>query len=246
MISSVHTFELQFQGGHTFFLISDICGFEVSHFRPENDHTHSHDHPSPEVQDLQWFTEVGPDGVPREVQMTRAEIDRRLRDLQSKGITDTRYYGSSGLLVPDRPPNVGQLRPGEVIPGSELDPWAVAEETRRQELERLRLEKLEQERRIKELEKKLANDKEKTKPRRLGNSMRRNNRRRKPFKRPNTRRNLGLWKEVPVKAPPPQENNNKRPGLLRRLINNGRKNLNRFMDNIQNKTPRRRGLIVLG
>lgn len=238
--------------GNIFFLISDICGFEVSHFRPENDHAHSHGHPTPGVQELQWFTEVGPDGVPREVQMTRAEIDRRLRDLQSKGITDTRYYGSSGLLVPDRPPNVGQLRPGEVIPGSELDPWAVAEETRRQEVERLRLEKLEQERRIKELEEKLAKekvkDKNENKPRRPGNSMRRNNRRRKPFSfnRPNTRRNLGVGKEAPVNAPPPRENNNKRPGLIRRLINNGRNNLNRFMDNIQNKTPRRRGLILVG
>lgn len=187
--------------------------------------------------------------------MTRAEIDRRLRDLQSKGITDTRYYGSSGLLVPETPPYVGQLRPGDVVPGSGLDPWLIAEEKRIQEVERLRREKLEQERRLKELEKKLAkekaNNKRKNKPRRPGNSKRRNNRRnnrrRRPsFNRPNTRRNLGVAKEAPVNRPPPQENSNKRPGLLRRLINKGRNNMNRFMDNIKNKTPRRRGIIFVG
>lgn len=226
--------------------ITDICCFEVSHFRPEHDHAHSHGHPSPEAQDLQWFTEVGPDGVPREVQMTRAEIDRRLRDLQSKGITDTRYYGSSGLLVPDKPPNVGQLRPGEVIPGSELDPRvvaAVAEEKRRQELEMLRQAKIEQEKRIKALEEKLAKEKAKDKTKNKPSNPWKN---RRPFNRPNTRRNLGIGKEAPVNKPPHQENRNKRPGLIRRLINRGRKNLGTFMDKIKNRPPRRRGLFIIG
>lgn len=195
---------------------------------------------------------MGPDGVAREVQLTRSEIDRRVRELQAKGITDTRYYGSSGLIVPDGPPHIDRLRPGDVIPGTG-DPYvtaAIEEEKRRVEMERMRQEQLEQERRIKELEKKLALEKKKKnqtpKTRRPG--------RRHPFRsrgrgrRPTQSVNPASANRPPPPPPPPQPKPTQKPrGFLQRLIAQGRKNVGAFMDRLNsNSRPGLRGGIFFG
>ncbi|XP_062574106.1 zinc finger CCCH domain-containing protein 18-like [Saccostrea cucullata] len=107
---------------------------------------------SPCCKNLQWYTEVGPDGVPREVQLTMAEVQRRLREQKTQGNIHTNYHGQTGPVKIEETPE---------------------EKEQRLELERLEKERLEQERRIKELEKKLAEEKKRSKPNVLTKSTRR-------------------------------------------------------------------------
>lgn len=117
----------------------------------------------------------------REVQLTRAEVERRIRDAEARGITGNIYKDAYGIvrvntrkvtgdgvrrpgeIIPDT--GRGRLRPGEILPDT-LDPWverSFEEQKRRLELERLRKEQLEQEKRIKQLERRLANEKARNK-----------------------------------------------------------------------------------